>query len=109
LLVIDYFPDDLPAEYIGSEGKDPAKHLQEHSPRRPANLVAAVGAGEIEQEVVFSTRSATWEIAEYAREHAIDLVVTGIHGRHALADILSSTASKAVHLMGCHLLAVHCN
>ena len=106
LHVIDYFPEDLPVECIGPEDKDPAQHLMENSQTRLAALTAGLDFDNIDNQVVFSTHSAAWEIAEYARQQSVDLVVTGSHGRHGLTDILGSTAGSTAHRVTCDLLVV---
>ena len=42
----------------------------------------------------------------FAREHAVDLIVVGSHGRHGLALIFGSTANGVLHGACCDVLAV---
>jgi len=47
-------------------------------------------------------------IVEYAGEHRIDLIVTGTHGRRALAHLLmGSVAESVVRTAPCPVLTVH--
>lgn len=41
-----------------------------------------------------------------AREHSVDLIVVGSHGRHGLALLLGSTANAVLHGAPCDVLAV---
>ncbi len=46
------------------------------------------------------------EIASYAEEYDIDLIVVGSHGRHGISLILGSTANGVLHRVKCDVLAV---
>ena len=46
------------------------------------------------------------EIVRIAEENAVDLIVTGSHGRHGLALLLGSTANGILHHAKCDVLAV---
>lgn len=46
------------------------------------------------------------EIARFAEEYQIDLIVVGSHGRHGLALLLGSTANGVLHYAKCDVLAV---
>lgn len=46
------------------------------------------------------------EIASYAEEYDIDLIVIGSHGRHGISLILGSTANGVLHRAKCDVLAV---
>jgi nucleotide-binding universal stress UspA family protein len=47
------------------------------------------------------------EIVRYAREHAVDLIVVGSHGRSGLAHVLmGSVAERVVRKAGCPVLTV---
>ena len=41
-----------------------------------------------------------------ARDHGVDLIVVGSHGRHGLALLLGSTANAVLHGAPCDVLAV---
>jgi universal stress protein A len=45
-------------------------------------------------------------IHDTAKEHAVDLIVVGSHGRHGLALLLGSTANAVLHGAPCDVLAV---
>lgn len=46
------------------------------------------------------------EILRIAKEHKIDLIVTGSHGKHGLALLLGSTANSILHGADCDVLIV---
>lgn len=46
------------------------------------------------------------EILRCARDHAVDLIVVGSHGRHGVALLLGSTANAVLHGAPCDVLAV---
>jgi nucleotide-binding universal stress UspA family protein len=53
------------------------------------------------------TGSPIYVIIEYAREHGIDLIVMGTHGRGALAHaVMGSVAERVVRLAPCPVLTV---
>ena len=57
--------------------------------------------------VVLTSSRAAEAIIQYARDHAVDLVVMGTHGRRALAHVLmGSVAERVVRLAPCPVLTV---
>ncbi len=46
------------------------------------------------------------EILRVAKEHKIDLIVTGSHGKHGLSLLLGSTANSILHGAQCDVLIV---
>ena len=46
------------------------------------------------------------EIARFAEEYHIDLIVVGSHGRHGLALLFGSTANGVLHYAKCDVLAI---
>jgi universal stress protein A len=46
------------------------------------------------------------EIHTLAKEHNVDLIVVGSHGRHGLSLLLGSTANDVLHGAPCDVLAV---
>ncbi len=55
---------------------------------------------------VISAPSTKVGILDAAREHGVDLIVVGSHGRHGLALLLGSTANAVLHGAPCDVLAV---
>lgn len=46
------------------------------------------------------------EVLRIAKEHKVDLIVTGSHGKHGLALLLGSTANSILHAAECDVLIV---
>lgn len=46
------------------------------------------------------------EIARFAEQYQIDLIIVGSHGRHGLALLLGSTANGVLHHAKCDVLAI---
>lgn len=46
------------------------------------------------------------EMHHFAKEHGVDLIVVGTHGRHGLALVFGSTANGVLHGATCDVLAV---
>ncbi len=46
------------------------------------------------------------EILGFAREHDIDLIVIGAHGRHGIASLLGSTANAVLHGTHCDVMCI---
>lgn len=46
------------------------------------------------------------EVLRIAKEHEIDLIVAGSHGKHGLAILLGSTAEAILHGASCDMLIV---
>ncbi len=46
------------------------------------------------------------EVLRIAKEHGIDLIVAGSHGKHGLAILLGSTAEAILHGASCDMLIV---
>jgi nucleotide-binding universal stress UspA family protein len=58
--------------------------------------------------VVIIARSPALAIVNYAKNHEVDLIVMGTHGRGALAHlIMGSVAERVVRLADCPVLTVH--
>ncbi|MDG4553965.1 MAG: universal stress protein [Candidatus Competibacter sp.] len=58
------------------------------------------------EQWVVSALSTKEGILDAAREHGVDLIVVGSHGRHGLALLLGSTANAVLHGAPCDVLAV---
>ncbi|TNF32601.1 MAG: universal stress protein [Gammaproteobacteria bacterium] len=72
-----------------------------------ANLQKFCNAHGLEtarQEVLIGTPK--FEITEYAKQHACDLIILGSHGRHGFGLLLGSTANGVLHHMPCDVMAI---
>jgi nucleotide-binding universal stress UspA family protein len=57
--------------------------------------------------VVITASSPAFTIVDYAREHDIDLIVMGTHGRGAISHfLLGSVAERVVRLAPCPVLTI---
>jgi universal stress protein A len=56
--------------------------------------------------VIYEFGNAANEIVHFAKEHNVDLIVLGSHGRHGVKLLLGSTANAVLHHADCDVLAV---
>jgi nucleotide-binding universal stress UspA family protein len=57
--------------------------------------------------VVMTSGSPAFAVVDYAREHGVDLIVMGTHGRPGLAHLMmGSVAEKVVRLAPCPVLTI---
>jgi len=106
LHVVDYFPEDMPTDWIWPENVDPEHYLTERAHRALSEQTGRLQLGDAERHVRFSRRSAPREIAEYARDHQVDLVVLGSHGHGGVSALLGSTSDGVLHRAVCDVLVV---
>src|SRR5262245_44490886 len=70
-------------------------------------LIDSDGSGPPTTGVVLTSNSPAFAIVDYAREHSIDLVVVGTHGRGALTHFLmGSVAERVVRLAPCPVMTI---
>jgi nucleotide-binding universal stress UspA family protein len=70
-------------------------------------LIDSDGSGPPSKAAVVTSGSPAYAIVDYAREHGIDLIVMGTHGRGALAHLMmGSVAERVVRLASCPVLTV---
>ena len=65
-------------------------------------------AKDFDQDIPFTVQMGSVKsvILDYAKEHGIDLIVVGSHGRHGLALLLGSTANALLHGAPCNVHVV---
>lgn len=107
LHVVEYFPEDIPIEWIPPEDTDPAGFLTNRARGLLAQLAKRLQREDAAQEVVRTTRSAKHEIVHFAEQREVDLIVVGTHGRRGIAALWGSTANGVLHRTSCDVLAVH--
>lgn len=74
---------------------------------RLVRLLADWGSQQPHVEIVASRGSAFVEIIRYAKDHGIDLIVLGTHGRGPIAHMLmGSVAEKIVRKAPCPVLTI---
>jgi nucleotide-binding universal stress UspA family protein len=70
-------------------------------------LVDTDGSGPTSIPVVLTASSPAQAIVEYAKDHEIDMIVIGTHGRGALAHlVMGNVAERVVRLAPCPVLTV---
>ncbi len=106
LHVVEHFPEDRSNEEIAPENVDPAHYRMDRAREHLAAQAARFGDTDIAQEVIVSEYAANYEIARFAQEQQIDLIVVASHGRHGISALLGSTANGVLHKASCDVLAV---
>ncbi len=105
LHVVEYVPPlDLAYDPIVPMGVDIENQLMDRARAELKKRLARVG-GEGTQSHV-EAGSPKREIVRFAREHEVDLIVVGTHGRHGLSLLLGATANGVLHHAPCDVLAV---
>lgn len=96
------------AETYASFAPDLQRDLEETAHRRLAEaIVDSDGSGPTILPVVMTSSSPAFAIIDYAREHNIDLIIMGTHGRGALGHLLmGSVAERVVRLAPCPVLTI---
>lgn len=65
------------------------------------------GSGPATKKVVLTSNSPALTIAQYAKDHDVDLIVLGTHGRGPFAHLLmGSVAERVVRIAPCPVLTV---
>src|SRR5690554_964186 len=78
--------------------------LESQATQRLAELREQLAGFEVDTHVIIGQPAS--EMHRFAREHDIDLIVVGTHGRHGLALFFGSTANGVLHGASCEVLAV---
>ena len=70
-------------------------------------VIDSDNSGPPTKTIVLTAASPSYAIVDYARDHGIDLIVMGTHGRGALAHlVMGSVAERVVRLASCPVLTV---
>lgn len=103
--VVEYIPIDLANELVLPQQQEIEEQLKERANKVIHNLVKELGVDNVSEHVVSgSTKS---EIIRFAKDHDVDLIVIGQHGRHGFSRLLGSTANAVLHNAPCDVLTVH--
>lgn len=78
--------------------------LDEHAKQRLAEIADSCDVPREDQHVVVGMPDT--EIHRFSKEHGVDLIVVGSHGRHGFALLLGSTSTGVLHGAECDVLAV---
>ena len=105
LHVVEYIPIDLANELVLPQQQEIEEQLVEQAKKSISSLALKLGLKRISENVV--TGSTKAQIIDYAKDHEVDLIVLGQHGRHGLSRLLGSTTNAVLHNTPCDVLAVH--
>lgn len=106
LHVIEYYPTDVPVEYlVPPENANPVDTYMARAREHVKRLVEEAGCGDAGQIVVTGTSAAYHEIVQYAEGTDVDLIVMGYHGRW-VTGALGSTAMAVTRRVLCDVLLV---
>jgi nucleotide-binding universal stress UspA family protein len=96
------------AETYASFAPDLQRDIEVSAHRRLNEAVMdSDGSGPATVPVVMTSGSPAFAIIDYAREHHIDLIIMGTHGRGPLGHFLmGSVAERVVRLAGCPVLTI---
>lgn len=78
--------------------------LDDHAKQRLAEIADPHEVAKEDQHVVVGMPDT--EIHRFSKEHDVDLIVVGSHGRHGFALLLGSTSTGVLHGAQCDVLAV---
>ncbi|GIX29631.1 MAG: universal stress protein [Porticoccaceae bacterium] len=78
--------------------------LEAQAQARLAEYAAQLPIHQVECHVILGQPA--HEMHRFAREHGVDLIVVGSHGRHGLALIFGSTSTGVLHGATCDVLAI---
>ena len=106
LHVIDYFPEEIPNDWIPPEDEDPKQYLLDRARDLLQQLADSLSLQGAELVSRLSDASAKHEITRYATEQEIDLIVMSSHARHGIFTLLGSTAAGVVHTAPCDVMVV---
>ena len=104
--VIDYFPEEIPNDWIPPEDQDPKRYLIERARGMLEKLVAELKLEDAVIEVRLTDHSAKHEIDTYATELAADLIVMSSHAHHGSFTLLGSTTAGVVHTAPCDVMVI---
>ena len=96
------------AETYASFAPDLQRDIEADAQRRLREVVVdSDSTGPRTVPVVMTSSSPSFAIIDYAREHEIDLIIMGTHGRGAIGHVLmGSVAERVVRLAPCPVLTI---
>ncbi len=97
------------AENFAALAPELQQQIEDGARRRLDGLVVdSDKSGPAAVKVIVTSSSPALSIVDYARDHNIDIIVIGTHGRGALAHLMmGSVAERVVRLAPCPVLTVH--
>ena len=106
LHVIDYFPEDIPNDWIPPEDADPGEYLNQRADQALEDLAERIDARAARRRVVLSEVSAARAIVRYVQDNGVDIVVLGRRSGHGEGLLLGSTSEAVLRRAPCDLLVV---
>lgn len=105
-LILVHVVEPIPAyAYPGFAGFAEVEiSIREQAQKELDDLAKKLGVDEKHRFIEFGATKN--EILRVAKEHKIDLIVTGSHGKHGLSLLLGSTANAILHGAECDVLIV---
>src|SRR5262245_59272183 len=83
------------------------KAARKNAERRMRKLIRAVKFGGVKFETVFTEGSPALDICDFAKDHAVDLIITSTHGLTGFQHVLiGSVAEKVVRHAPCSVVVV---
>jgi nucleotide-binding universal stress UspA family protein len=83
------------------------KAAHKNAERQMQKLVRAVEFGGVKFETVFTQSSPASDICDFAKDHAVDLIITSTHGLTGFQHVLiGSVAEKVVRHAPCSVVVV---
>jgi len=107
LHVVEYASELLFHKLFDSQKVDYLTELRVRAARDALHdLAKAIGYQNAEQYIITGTDAAAHEIVRFAKEHEVDLIAVGAHGRFSIDVLLGPTANHVLHGASCDVLAV---
>lgn len=102
--VVESVPIYFGNEMVLPETQEIERQLLERAKQKMTDLCQSLAISESDGHVEMGMTK--YEIVEFARQNAVDLIVLGSHSRHGLEHLLGSTARAVVNVAPCDVLAV---
>jgi len=102
--VVESVPIYFGNEMVLPEMQEIESQLLERGNAKMTELCLSLGLAESDGHVEMGITK--YEITEFARQNAVDLIVLGSHSRHGLEHLLGSTARAVLNAASCDVLAV---
>ena len=102
--VIDYFPEDIPMEWIAPEDQDPETFLQHRAEQSLQGVQVSLEAARVHRTVQIAEYSAGQEIVRFADRHHDDLIVLPRRAHKGLFHHIGHTTSTVLNRASCDVL-----
>lgn len=104
LHVVEIAPLEMTQEVIVAQMSTLEEELRKHAEERMLKLAQSLDIATESAELRIG--SPRYEIANFASDHDVDLIVLGKHSRKGFARLLGSTAESVVRHSPCDVLTV---